>query len=91
MEAIRKMKEECKSQTELRRFLGACAFYHILIPHYAHIVEPLYGLLKKGRTLKWEDVHTEVMKRFKGMLLAIPTLRNVVYNEGMPIFLIKGM
>ena len=49
VEAISAMKDVCKSITEARRFLGACAFYHIWIPHYAHIVELLYGLHKKER------------------------------------------
>ena len=46
---INDMKEECITQTEVQRFLGACAFYHIWIPHYAHVAEPLYGLLKKRK------------------------------------------
>jgi hypothetical protein len=46
VEAISAMKDDCKSVTEVRRFLGACAFYHIWIPHYAHVAEPIYGLLK---------------------------------------------
>ena len=54
VEAIFVMKEEWKPVTEVRRFLGVCAFYHIWIPHYAHITEPLYGLLKKGRKLRKE-------------------------------------
>ena len=37
VEAISVMKEECRSVTKVRRFLGACVFYHIWIPHYAHI------------------------------------------------------
>jgi hypothetical protein len=45
VEAISTMKEDCKSVTEVRIFLGAC---HVWIPHYAHVTEPLYGLLKKG-------------------------------------------
>jgi hypothetical protein len=45
---IQDMKEEYVSQTEVRRFLGACTFYHIWIPHYAHIVEPLYGVVSYG-------------------------------------------
>jgi hypothetical protein len=43
------MTEECTTEMEVRRFLGACAFYYISIPHYAHVAEPLYGLLKKKR------------------------------------------
>lgn len=41
---IQEMKEACETQTKLQRFLGACAFYHILILHYAHVAEPLYKL-----------------------------------------------
>jgi hypothetical protein len=52
------MKDDYKSVTEVRRFLGACAFYHIWIPHYAHVAEPLYGLLKKGRKFEWRAEHT---------------------------------
>ena len=43
VEAISAMKPDCSSVTEVRRFLGACTFYHIWIPHYAHVAEPLYG------------------------------------------------
>ena len=56
VEVIFAMKHDCNSVTEVRRFLGACAFYHIWIPHYAHIAEPLYGValfrdcVWKGRT-----------------------------------------
>ena len=62
VEAISAMKEECGSVTEVRRFLGACAFYHIWIPHYAHIAEPLYGLLKKNRKFEWAEEHTEAVR-----------------------------
>ena len=57
---------------EVRWFLGACAFYYIWIPHYVHIAEPLYGLLKKGKTFKWGEEHIETMRRLKGMLIVVP-------------------
>ncbi|KAL3688964.1 hypothetical protein R1sor_015273 [Riccia sorocarpa] len=38
---------DCRSTTEVRRFLGGCVFFRLSIPHYAHAVEPLYALLKK--------------------------------------------
>ena len=59
-------------------------FYHIWIrnPHYAHVVEPLYSLLKKGRNFKWELVHIEAVKRLKGLLVATPALRKDIYKEG---------
>ena len=65
VEAISVMKEECGSITEVRRFLEACAFYHIRIPHYAHIAEPLYGLLKKSTEFEWTKEHTEAVQRLK--------------------------
>jgi hypothetical protein len=33
--------------TKVRRFLGACIFYQIWIPHFVHMAEPLYKLLRK--------------------------------------------
>ena len=59
VEAISAMKPDCSSVTEVRRFLGAFAFYHIWIPHYAHVAEPLYRLLKKGHKFEWRDEHME--------------------------------
>ena len=42
VDVIQKMKEICTSTTEVRRFLGACVFYLIWIPHFAHVAKPLY-------------------------------------------------
>ena len=42
--------------------------YHIWIPHYTHITEPLYGLLKKGLKFEWEEEHIESVWRLKEML-----------------------
>ena len=91
VEAILAMKEECRSVTEVRRFLGACIFYHIWIPHDAHIAEPLYGLLKKGRKFKWREEHSEVVRRLKGMLTATPALRKAVYGKESPVFIMMDM
>jgi transposase InsO family protein len=84
--AIQDMKEECENQTEVRRFLGACAFYHIWIPHYAHVAEPLYGLLKKRMKFEWRDEHTIAMRRLKKLLLEAPALRKANYTEGKPVY-----
>jgi hypothetical protein len=43
VDAITRIKAR-SSITEIRRFLGACVFYQIWIPHFAHTVEPLYKL-----------------------------------------------
>ena len=87
VEAIAAMKEECGSVTEVRRFLGACAFYHIWIPHYAHIADPLYGLLKKTRKFEWVEEHTEAIRRLKRALAAAPALRKAEYTPRTPIYI----
>ena len=71
------MKPDCSSVTEVRRFLGACAFYHIWIPHYAHVAEPLYG---------WRDEHTESVWKMKEALAAAPALRKALYRKDTPIY-----
>ena len=87
VEAISAMKEECGSVTEVRRFLGACAFYHIWIPHYAHVAKPLYGLLKKSKKFEWTKEHTEAVRRLKRTLTAAPTLRKAEYAPGAPVYI----
>ena len=87
VEAISAMKEDCTSVTEVWRFLGACAFYHIWIPHYTHVAEPLYGLLKKGRKFEWSGEHTESVQKLKEVLATTPTLRKTVYGKKVPIYL----
>ena len=90
VEAISAMKEECKSVTEVQRFLGACAFYHIWVPHYAHIPEPLYKLLKKGKKFEWKEDHAELVRRLKEALTAAPALRKPVYGKQVPIYVTVG-
>ena len=85
VEAISAMKDDCGSVTEVCRFLGACAFYHIWIPHYAHVAEPLYGLLKKGCSFEWRTEHTESVRRLKETLTVAPALRKAVYGKDVPI------
>ena len=81
------MREECGSVTEVWRFLGACAFYNIWIPHYAHVAEPLYGLLKKSRKFEWTKEHTKAVRRLKRMLAAPPALRKVEYAPNTPVYI----
>ena len=61
--------------------------YHIWIPHYAHVGEPLYGLLKKGRRFEWLDEHTESVRKLKEALAAAPALRKAVYEKGTPVYI----
>jgi hypothetical protein len=80
------MKDDCKSVTEVPRFLGACAFYHIWILHYAHVTEPLYRLLKKGRKFEWTTEHTGSVRRMKEALAAAPALRKGFYGRNVSVY-----
>ena len=62
-------------------------FYHIWIPHYTHVAEPLYGLLKKGRKFEWQDEHTESVRKMKEALVVAPALRKAVYEKGTPMYI----
>jgi hypothetical protein len=86
VEAISVMKNDYKSVTEVRRFLGACAFYHIWIPHYAHVAEPLYGLLKNGHKFEWRTEHTGSVWKMKEALAAVLALRKGIYGIGVPVY-----
>ena len=79
--AIQAMEEVCESQSEVRRFLGACAFYHIWIPHYAHIADPLYHLLRKGKKFEWKPEHTKAMKKLKKTLQRVEALKKPSYDQ----------
>ena len=81
VEVIRSMKEQCESQAEVRRFLGACAFYHIWIPHYAHIADRLYGLLQKNKRFEWKPEHTVAMQRLKEALREASSLKRPDYER----------
>ena len=79
------MKETCINVTEVRRFLGACVFYLIWIPHYAHVADPLYQLLRKDQRFLWSDSHIKPMQKLKCLLQSSPTLRKVDYECGKPV------
>jgi hypothetical protein len=79
VDAIARMKA-CSSITEVRRFLGACVFYQIWVPHFAHIAEPLYKLLRKGTKFRWEHNQELAMEGLKEILKSPPILRQVDYD-----------
>ncbi|KAL3696508.1 hypothetical protein R1sor_010584 [Riccia sorocarpa] len=87
IDAIQRIREVCKSLSEVRRFLGMCVFYYIWIPHYAHIAEPLYALSRKGQKFRWEEKHVDAMRRLKALLSSSPVLGRVDYHCGRPVIL----
>ena len=62
VDAIDRMEETCSSVSKVRRFLGACVFYIIWTPHFAHIADALYQLLRKGQKFQWDRMHTKAMR-----------------------------
>ena len=84
VDAIARMKA-CGSITEVRRFLGACVFYQIWVPHFAHVADPLYKLLRKGTKFKWGQEQKLAMEGLKEILKSSPVLRQVDYDCGRPV------
>ena len=84
VDAIARMKV-CSSITEVRRFLGACVFYQIWVPHFAHVADPLYKLLRKGIKFKWGQEQGLAMEGLKDILKSSPILRQVDYDSGRPV------
>jgi hypothetical protein len=81
IDAIQAMKEICEPQSEVQRFLGACAFYPIWIPHFAHIADPLYQLLCKGKKFEWKPEHTKAMKKLKKTLCRAESVKKPSYDR----------
>lgn len=86
VDAIGRMKA-CSSITEVRRFLGACVFYQIWIPHFAHLSEPLYRLLRKGTRYVWGETQKLAMQSLKDVLRSPLVLRQVNYGCGRPVII----
>jgi Integrase zinc binding domain/RNase H-like domain found in reverse transcriptase/Reverse transcriptase (RNA-dependent DNA polymerase) len=84
VDAIGRMKA-CSSVTEVRRFLGACVFYQIWIPHFAHISEPLYKLLRKRNKFVWQHEQDRAMIELKRLLESPSVLKQVNYGCGRPV------
>ena len=78
VQAIRAMIPPTNLQ-ELRRFLGMMNYYHNFIPKIAHILSPLYDLLKgtkrpKKRKLDWLPFHQNAFENAKLALVKITHL-----------------
>ena len=79
--AIQNLKDDFKSLTEVRKFLGACVFYRIWIPHFAHVAGLLYGLPKKNSRFLWTNVHIDAIRQLKEMLLNALDLQKARYDS----------
>ena len=84
VDAIGRMKD-CTAAQKVRRFLGGCIFFSIWIPHFAHVADPLYLLLRKNVRFVWTSDQSTAMKRLKVALQNSPVLRPLCYTSGDPI------
>jgi hypothetical protein len=53
---------DCRNAFEVKRFFGACIFFQIWIPHFAHVVDLFYGLLQKNAKFVWAGIHIVAMQ-----------------------------
>ena len=86
VDAIKEMKD-CKTTSEVRKFLGACIFYRIWIAHFGHIADPLYDLLRKNVRFVWKEAHAKAMQQLKNALISLPVLRPLRYGDSYPIII----
>ncbi|KAH9391919.1 hypothetical protein TYRP_022419 [Tyrophagus putrescentiae] len=69
----------------LRGFLGKVNYYQKFIPNRAVLLHPLYQLLKKNKTWKWEEEEQEAFQKVKGILTSYPVLR--IFDPSFKTFL----
>jgi hypothetical protein len=72
----------CRSQTEVRAFIGVCVYYRIWIDSFATKAAPLYQLLKKGVDFMWTSEHDLAMDSLKLALTTAPALVRLDIAEG---------
>lgn len=66
----------------LRAFLGVCVYYHIWIPKFAVVADPLFLLLKKDVEWQWDpEVHQPAMDALKAAITSAPALKTVDYSS----------
>jgi RNase H-like domain found in reverse transcriptase len=71
---IKEWPRTLKSVKEVHSTLGVLGFQHTFIPGFAHIAEPLTGLLKKDSMFNWTPKCTQALDR----LIHIVTLEPVL-------------
>lgn len=74
MNGLTKSKQKVKAIIEaptptnvnkLQSFLGLVNYYRNFVPNASSILTPLYSLLQKGNTWKWESIHDQAFKAIK--------------------------
>jgi len=63
-----------KTLTQLRSFVGLCAYYRRFVPDFSNICKPLFVLTQKGQPFIWGDAQQEAMDTMKTLLTSAPIL-----------------
>ena len=74
-----------RNVTELKAFLGMFQFYARYVPNVSEKLGPLYHLLQKGVSWRWEESHSSAFKQVKDSLL--PNRVLVHYDPKKPLIL----
>ncbi|GFT13349.1 retrovirus-related Pol polyprotein from transposon 17.6 [Trichonephila clavipes] len=75
-----------KNNKEVSKFLGMDGWYHIFIPNYADIREPLYRLKKKGAQFNWFTEANDSFNKAKRALTEAPVLQVQNFQEKFNLF-----
>ena len=63
-----------KTLTQLRSFLGLCAYYRRFINHFSTIAKPFYKLMEKGTPFEFDALCEEAFQKLKKALTEAPIL-----------------
>ena len=62
------------SVTELRTFMGLCAYYQPFVEHFADLAAPLYELTRAGTKWHWTATHQQSFEKLKESICKEPVL-----------------
>ena len=63
-----------RNLTELRSFVGLCAYYRRYVPNFSAICKPLFELTQKGVTFRWGRAQEKAMSTMQELLTSAPIL-----------------
>jgi len=73
---VRKVLEWVQPQalTQVRSFIGLCAYYRRFIPDFSTLAKPLFGLMEKGAEFRWGESQERAFRALKEALTKAPVL-----------------
>lgn len=63
-----------KTKTEVRAFLGLCAYYRRFVKNFSEIAKPLHRLTEESRQFIWDESCGLAFKQLKELLCSAPIL-----------------